>query len=54
MKNKKSDDSKQVIVRRYEHYYERRTYGDPWRTIVLAFFLTVVLIRIATIWFHLR
>lgn len=36
MKNRKSDETKQVIVRRYEHYFERRTYGDLWQVIVAA------------------
>lgn len=36
MRTKMPEETRQVIVRRYEHYVERRQYGDPWRTVIYA------------------
>jgi len=50
MKKQKPDETRQVIVRRYEHYVERRSYGDPWRIVIAALGGFLAGIGVARLW----
>ncbi len=50
MRKQTPEETRQVIVRRYEHFVERRSYGDPWRNVIAALAGFVAGIGVARLW----